>query len=280
MLLLWLRQVQQEAMNWPSKQVREFWQQRLRRAWESTLLDYKVHLIGKDEGWADETSLIADARKVWRDWSPRLHEVVGQGFTRDRYGNNWLPLGTVKDDLRLTVTNPEVWTKWVNSHYYYGNNFEGVDLTTDPRLAELREVISGSFPSDFKAPRDRHSYPTLLYALFEPHRELLEDFRANPESVETAAEKVHLARCLEKMDWIDGLDELELFEAALGERTFPVLGLPHESTLIRLSQEQADREQVKRRPRVKNGNNFGATGIMMGALLGAVGFAAWRGRAA
>jgi hypothetical protein len=275
MLLLWLCQINLEAKNFP-KQVRDFWRSKYAREWEEALHSSKasLSLAAEDEGSNYEPHLINSLRQTYNLNSGKIYETLQ--FVRDRYGQNWLLMEEVRRDLHLSLMDAQAWDGAITK---LAPSTKGLDPATDPRLSELRLIVGTGALQPPKVPRDSRSFPSLRYALRLHHRDLLEAFRADHTNL-THHSAVHVSLELDQLDWIDGLDELELFEAAEGERAFPALGLPSMSLRTRTLSEQQQAANAKGAKRKANGANFGATGIVVGALLGAVGFAAWRNRVA
>jgi hypothetical protein len=280
MMLLWLRQVLHEVTNYPSKEVREFWHSRLARAWEANLLKFNIRLAEKEAGERDEASVIDALREVYQEWAGRLYQIVEPNFVRDRYGTEWLLLGKVQNDLLLSQVDKATWDKWLVHTFRNLTPEADLDFANDDRLDELRLILPAS-KKQVALPVKRERYPSLSYAVRQRSRADLEAFRVEPEKIPLAGgARSWWARDLDQLDWLDGLNELELFEAALGERAFPVLGIPGPSALSRAIQEQHEAEGKKRKQRTKNGGGIGVGSLALGAALGAVAVAAWRRRAA
>jgi hypothetical protein len=273
MLLHWLRQVRLEVIPLTDRK-RSDLQAYFGRQYDDSLHHVTALAQAREQGTVNELQQIEALQKVYRIHSSALLEADNH-FVKDRYGNQWLQLRNMADDLAISMMNATAWDNASSTVVFPPQ----MNPLKEPALAEMRLIVGASALQKFKVVRNREDYATIAYAMSRTHRDLLEAFRLNPAMIDDLAERSAWATQLDQMDWIDSLNEVEIFEAAAGERAFPNLDQPRSILSDQVSEELKASKQ-KSRSRAKNGGGIGVGSVVVGAALGAVAVAVWRSRAA
>lgn len=251
------------------------------RRYEKDFSWWHYWLRGRAEGQYDDEFLLKEAKSSFKQFGNRVRVVATHGQI-DRSGKEWLFCTSAKDDLGVALMTLADWDSPQVKRLAVLYDFKRHRWPEhrNSLREELHEIVG--FPS-MEAVRYANMFeePDLLWFLDRLRtREELEAFRADPqETYPNLGQRQYEALLLQQLDWLDGLDELALFEAAAGERDFPNLNLPHSPLIEALAAEAKDAEKAGKKARKTSqeertanpSTGFGA--LLVGAALGAGAYA-------